>query len=164
MQPNNTISGVWQAGVMPTVQNLTGVAFTEEVGAHTFEITALNADGTAATLTGTVSALFLRADDTTIAIDGTITDGKAVVTLVADCYHVAGRFSVAVYVSDGTDSACVYAAVGNVYRSTSDNVLDSGTTIPTLAQLEAAYNACVEMVEDWSIATVAETTTYLGIT
>ena len=144
MQPINIIEGSWKQGVEPKVVNLTGTAFMEEAGAHTFQISAENADGTATAFTGTVSALFLRADNTTVAIDGTINQGMAEVTLVADCYHVAGRFSIAIYVSDGTDSTCVYAAVGNVYRTSSGVVIDSGATIPTLAQLQAAYQACVE--------------------
>ena len=144
MQPINIINGVWRQGVEPKVVNLTGTAFMEEAGAHKFSISAEDATGAATTFSGTVSALFLRADNTTVAIDGSISDGKAEVTLVSDCYHVPGRFCISVYISDGTDSACVYAAVGNVYRTSSDVVLDSGATIPTLAQLQAAYAACVE--------------------
>ena len=148
MQPTNIIEGVWQEGVEVKVQDLRGMAFTEEAGAHKFVISALDADGAETTFSGTVSALFLRADNTTVAIDGAIESGKATVTLVADCYHAAGRYSIAVYISDGTNSACVYAAVGNIFRTTSDVVIDSGATIPTLAQLQAAYADCVEAAED----------------
>ena len=148
MQPINIINGSWKQGVEPKVVNLTGTAFMEEAGAHVFHISAEDASGAAIAFTGTVSALFLRADNTTVAIDGEISEGAAEITLVSDCYHVPGRFSIAVYVSDGTDSACVYAAVGNVYRTSSDVVIDSGATIPTLAQLQAAYQACVEATAD----------------
>jgi hypothetical protein len=148
MQPINIIDGVWRQGVEPKVTNLTGTAFMEEAGAHKFRVTAQDAQGEETEFTGTVTALFLRSDNTTVALDGTIEGGAATVTLVSDCYHVPGRFSIAVYVSDGTDSACVYAAVGNVYRTSSDTVIDSGATIPTLAQLEAAYAACVQATED----------------
>lgn len=148
MQPINIINGSWKQGVEPKVVNLTGTAFMEEAGAHVFHISAEDASGAAIAFTGTVSALFLRADNTTVAIDGELNNGAAEVTLVSDCYHVPGRFSIAVYVSDGTDSACVYAAVGNVYRTSSDVVIDSGATIPTLAQLQAAYQACVEATAD----------------
>lgn len=148
MQPINIINGSWKQGVEPKVVNLTGTAFMEEAGAHVFHISAEDASGATIAFTGTVSALFLRADNTTVAIDGEISEGAAEVTLVSDCYHVPGRFSIAVYVSDGTDSACVYAAVGNVYRTSSDVVIDSGATIPTLAQLQAAYQACVEATAD----------------
>jgi len=148
MQPTNTINGVWRQGTEPKVQNLTGTAFMEEAGAHTFRVSGEDETGAALAFTGTVSALFLRADDTYIAIDGTLNNGAAEITLVSDCYHVPGRFSIAVYISDGTVSTCVYAAVGNVYRTTSEAGLDSGASIPTLAQLQAAYKACVEATKD----------------
>ena len=148
MQPTNTITGVWRQGTEPKVQSLAGTAFMEEAGAHTFHVTGEDATGAAVAFTGDVTAIFLRADDTYIALDGSLSDGAAEVTLVSDCYHVPGRFSIAVYVSDGTVSTCVYAAVGNVYRTTSDAGLDSGASIPTLAQLEAAYRACVQATED----------------
>lgn len=148
MQPTNTINGVWRQGTEPKVQNLTGTAFMEEAGAHTFRVSGEDETGAALAFTGTVSALFLRADDTYIAIDGTLNNGAAEVTLVSDCYHVPGRFSIAVYISDGTVSTCVYAAVGNVYRTTSGAGLDSGASIPTLAQLQAAYKACVKATGD----------------
>lgn len=159
MQPINIINGSWKQGVEPKVVNLTGTAFMEEAGAHVFHISAEDASGAAIAFTGTVSALFLRADNTTVAIDGKISDGAAEVTLVSDCYHVPGRFSIAIYVSDGTDSACVYAAVGNVYRTSSDVVIDSGATIPTLAQLQAAYQACIEATEQATNAVSYETQT-----
>lgn len=144
MQPINIIEGSWKQGVAPKVVNLTGTAFMEEAGAHTFRIRAQTEAGAATAFTGTVSALFLRSDNTTVSLDGVNADGVAEVTLVSDCYHVPGRFSIAVYVSDGVDSTCVYAAVGNVYRTSSDAVIDSGSAIPSLAQLQAAYEACVQ--------------------
>ena len=147
MQPTNTIDGYWREGEPTKVQNLTGLAFTEEAGAHTFRVHALDSDGAEVGFTGGVTALFLRADNKTFAIDGTADDGPAEVTLVSDCYHVPGRFSIAVYVSDGEVSTCVYAAVGSVYRTTSDVVMDSGAEIPTLAQLEQAYRDCVAATE-----------------
>lgn len=159
MQPINIINGSWKQGVEPKVVNLTGTAFMEEAGAHKFVITAQDESGAEIPFTGTISALFLRADNTTVAIDGTINSGKAEIVLVADCYHVAGRFSVAIYVSDGTDSACVYAAVGNIYRTSSDVVIDSGAEIPTLAQLQAAYQACIEATAQATNAVSYETQT-----
>jgi hypothetical protein len=118
----------------------------EESGAHIFHVEGANASGAVA-FTGDVSALFLRADDTYVRLDGSIVNGAAEVTLVSDCYHVPGRFSIAIYVSDGETSTCVYAAVGNVYRTSSDVGIDSGDGIPNLVQLTAAYNACVTATE-----------------
>ena len=121
---------------------LKGTAFMEEAGADTFEISDLPF------VPSGVLAHVLRSDDVAIAVDGTYTNGKAVVTLDADCYHVAGRLSVAIYITDASmNSQCVYACVGNVYRTVGDTELDSGTEVPTLAQMEAAYQACISATQ-----------------
>ena len=121
---------------------LPGTAFMEEAGADRFEISDLPF------VPSGVLAHVLRSDDVAIAVDGTYTNGKAVVTLDADCYHVAGRLSVAIYITDASmNSQCVYACVGNVYRTVGDTELDSGTEVPTLAQLEAAYQACISATQ-----------------
>ena len=126
-------------GEMP--EALKGTAFMEEAGVDTFIIS----DLPLTPASGGVLAHVLRADNVAIAIDGEVNaSGAAVVVLDADCYHVAGRLSVAIYVTDANEqSQCVYACVGNVWRTTSDTELDSGTVIPTLAQLETAYANCV---------------------
>ena len=135
----NVIERVWVQGTTTKVESLRGTAFTEEDGAHTFRIAGVDASGETVPLSGTVLAKILRADNITIDVSGTITDGVASVTMVGDCYHVPGRFSIVVYLSDGVTTIAIYAAVGDIYRATSDTELDSGTTVPSLAQLEAAY-------------------------
>lgn len=135
----NVIERVWVQGTTTKVESLRGTAFTEEDGAHTFRIAGVDASGETVPLSGTVLAKILRADNITIDVSGTITDGVASVTMVGDCYHVPGRFSIVVYLSDGVTTIAIYAAVGDIYRATSDTELDSGTTVPSLVQLEAAY-------------------------
>lgn len=135
----NVIERVWVQGTTTKVESLRGTAFTEEDGAHTFRIAGVDASGETVPLSGTVLAKILRADNITIDVSGTITDGVASVTMVGDCYHVPGRFSIVVYLSDGITTIAIYAAVGDIYRATSDTELDSGTTVPSLVQLEAAY-------------------------
>lgn len=135
----NVIERVWVQGTTTKVESLRGTAFTEEDGAHTFRIAGVDASGETVPLSGTVLAKILRSDNITIDVSGTITDGVASVTMVGDCYHVPGRFSIVVYLSDGVTTIAIYAAVGDIYRATSDTELDSGTTVPSLVQLEAAY-------------------------
>ena len=132
---------------MPEI--MTGTAYMEEALAHTYIITPPEG----VTYTGKVLAHVLRADDTAIAVDGTIdAQGRAVVTLIADCYHVAGRLQVAIYLTasddSGVPSECIYACVTAIYRTVGSVELDSGAEIPTLAQLEAAYDACVTATAD----------------
>ena len=157
MQPTNVIRGTWREGVEPNVVNLTGTAFMEEAGAHTFHIEGANASGAVA-FTGDVSALFLCASDAFLRLDGSIVNGAAEVTLDSRCYDVPGRFSIAIYVSDGTVVTCVYAAVGNVYRTSSDAMIDTGEGVPNLNQLMAAYRLCVSATQDAQTAALTAVT------
>lgn len=146
-------------GAVP--EHLTGPAFILESGADTIVIEDLPFTPTS----GGVIAYCLRADDQTIAVEGdTDTDGAAVITLDADCYHVAGKIVISVYITDTDGNVqCVYCMVGSVYRAQSGTILDSGVTVPSLAQLTAVYESCQSIVSGFSAATVAETKTYLGI-
>lgn len=135
---------IWAQGSGVRVETMPGTAFTEEARAHLFRIAGKDADGNNVQLSGTVLAKFLRADNQTIDIDGTVTNGVVNLTLVGDCYNVPGRFSLVIYLSDGTATAAIYACVGTVYRGTSGQELDSGTTVPSLAQLEAAYQNALD--------------------
>lgn len=163
MDPN-TITRVWTKGANVEVENLRGTAFTEEAKAHTFKITGVDADGEPLPLTGTVTARFLRADNTTIAIAGSISGGVASLTLVKDCYNVAGRFSLVIYLSDGTTVMAIYACVGNIYRATTDKTIDSGTTVPSLAELEGAYNSAVAAAASANSAAAAANKVNIALT
>ena len=66
----------WPGGSTLEVEPLRGTTFTEESGAHQFRISGVG--------TGTILAKFLRADDYTIDISGSVEDGAAVITLVSD--------------------------------------------------------------------------------
>lgn len=142
-------------GPAPVPELLTGTAFMAEAGADTFVIRDLPftpaawEDEDEQEHAG-VLAHVLRADDVAIAVDGSLDEtGAAVVTLPADCYHVPGRLSVAIYISDSAANvACVYACVGNVYRTVGGTELDSGTEVPDLTALQAAYNAAMGAVAE----------------
>lgn len=167
----NVISRVWTRNAEVVVEPLRGCAFTEEDGAHQFRIAGQDQNKTPVALSGTVLGKMIRADNVTIDISGSISSGEAVLTLVDDCYHVPGRFSLVIYLSDGTSSMAVYACVGNIFRGTSGQELDSGTTVPSLAELEAAYQNALAAAQDArdaaagipAVAALAETKTYLGI-
>ena len=133
----NIIERSWIQGATVAVEYLTGTAFSGENGAHTFRITGKDAEGQPVAVSGTVLAKILRADNITVDVSGSVVDGVAEVTLVGDCYHVPGRASIVIFLSDGTNTVTLYAAVFNVYRSTSGNEIDSGVNIPSLAELLA---------------------------
>lgn len=140
------ISRTWTQGSTVEVEPLRGTAFTEEDGAHQFRIAGEDSDRAPVTLAGTVLGKMIRADNVTIDISGSIVGGQAVLTLVDDCYHVPGRFSLVIYLSDGTTTVAIYACVGNIFRGTSGQELDSGTTVPSLAELEAAYEGALTVL------------------
>ena len=143
---NNTIKGTWTNNTFVPLQDLTGMVFQYEDGAHSFEIS--GSDGTSAiTLTGTVSCVFVRPDNADIAISGTITSGKAVVTLTDDCYYVPGRFFITIFLTNGTTKTAIYAGIGTVARTSGGAV--AGDTPQDVADLIAEidqYSALLDSV------------------
>jgi hypothetical protein len=124
---NNVIKRTWNQNKMVCIEDLSGMAFQSESGGHTFEISGTNDSGTAVSLSGTVEARFLRADNVKVTVAGTISSGKASVTLTSNCYTVAGRFSLTIFVTSNSQKVAVYSAVGNVVVT--DGV-SSGTVPP----------------------------------
>lgn len=125
------------------VENLRGYVFTGEIGGHTFEF-----DGVSTGLTG----YFMRANHTTIALQGS---GNTL-TLARDCYNVPGRFQLAVFATDGSDTTCIYAAVGAVVTSRDSTLIDSGSAVPTLDTLLAQIEACRDAAALANAAAVAQ--------
>jgi hypothetical protein len=100
--------------------------------------------GTAAAVSGTVSGRFLRADETTVYFTGTLSGNVASITLPQSCYNVNGRFGFVVFVSGSNVTSAIYAVAGNVYRSTSETIIDPTGEIPSLEELMAEIEACEE--------------------
>ena len=121
-------------------ENLWGVTFNGEDGAHQFIITGVP--------TGTVTAYMMRADGTTCTVDGTNDGGTATITLNADCYNVPGRFTLSIFVGDTGERVCVYVCVGTVYRTRTATIIDSGDVVPSLDDV-------IDMYDDVRVATAA---------
>lgn len=143
----NIFERKWVHGSSVIVENLPGIMFSGECRAHVFRISGKNTDGSAMALSGSVLAKVLRADNVTVDVSGTVTGGVASVTLARDCYNVPGRLSIVIFLSDGTNTVTIYAAVVNVYRSSSGVEIDSGVDVPTLTELLAKIEACEEATE-----------------
>ena len=129
------------------VDQLEGPLYQLENGGHTFEITCLM-DGAAASVSGTVSARFLRADEETVYFTGTLTGNVVSITLPQSCYVSNGRFGLVVFVSGNDITSAVYAVAGSVYRSTSDHIIDPTEEIPSLEDLIAKIGECEEATAD----------------
>lgn len=127
------------------VDSLTGVAFTTEAEAHQF-VVQCEQHGEDLTLTGTVSAKFIRADGNTIQLVGSIDDGAAVVTLVQDCYNVQGRFQLAIFNTVGDTKLCIYACVGTVQKTQSGSLIDGGSVIDDVEDLIADIQTAVQSI------------------
>ena len=127
------------AAVCP--EALQGTLFATESDAHKFIITAYR-NGEVVTLDGTVTGAFIRSDDATVELSGSVADGKATITLEASCYVKTGRFSLTVY-NTGTNGskAAVYACVGNVRNTTTDTIVDPGSVVPDVSDIVAEYTA-----------------------
>ena len=140
--PNNEIRRVWVQGEPVRLDVLRGMMYTEENGAHTFKITGRDSQGASIPLSGTVLCKFTRSDNYTIAVSGATAQGVASVTLARDCYNVPGRFSMVIQLYTGQGEILViYSAIGDIQRSSSGRELDSGAPVPSLVELEDAYNA-----------------------
>lgn len=89
-------------------------------------------------LTGAgVTGYFIRADGSTVVIDGTVSDGKAVLELPGACYAFPGRFSLVIKASLGDVIHTILWVEGAVSRSHTDKVIDPGEVVPTLDELLA---------------------------
>lgn len=115
---------------------LPGSLFTTESKAHQFLI-GCTQSGLPVTLSGTVSAKFIReANNTTILMSGSISGGKASLILPADCYNISGRFDLTIFVTASNVTTCIYSATGSVKAAQDGTLVDEGTVVPSIEQLQ----------------------------
>lgn len=120
---NNVIERTWLRKGLTFVEDLRGTAFTYENKGHTFIITGFEeSGGDEIAFSGTVSGSFIRSDGTTTALTGAVSDGKASITLVEECYGVSGRGTLTVFVTSGGQKTAIYSAVLNIVRSSTAKV------------------------------------------
>lgn len=132
------------------VENIYNAIYNGEAQTHKFVITG-TVDGVETAFTGTVSAKFLRADNTTVVMAGSLEDGKAVVTLGDPCYEVPGRFRLAIFVTNSNVTTCVYAAIGICARTSSSTEVDGSEIIPSIADLiQEIEDAVASIPADYS--------------
>ena len=118
----NIIKRTWHQNQMVKIEPLNGFAFQAESGGHTFQISGVDDSGNAVPISGTIAGVFLRPDNTDVALSGSASGGVASVTLTAECYAVPGRFLMTVYATSGSNKGTIYAAMGTVSRTTSGAV------------------------------------------
>lgn len=141
---NNIIKRVWNQNRMVNIEDLRGMAFQAEDDAHTFEISGIDGAGDPVALTGTVTGVFMRPDGTDVALTGTASDGVVSVTLDNDCYAVAGRFGLTIFVTGDSVTTAVYACVGTVAQTSYGTV--AGDTPQDVVDLINAINAAIASI------------------
>lgn len=141
---NNIIKRVWNQNRLVNIEDLTGMVFQAEAGGHTFEISGVDDEGNAVALSGSVAGVFRRPDNADIALTGAASDGVVSVTLSADCYAVPGRFALTIFVTSGSQTVAVYAAVGTVAATSGGSV--AGDTPESVADLIADIEAAVATI------------------
>ena len=117
--------------------------------------------GAAASLSGTVSGLVIRQDDTTIGVTGTLSGNKAYVDLPEAAYAVPGQIQVAIRLTTGNTKTVLGACTGNVVRSQTGTVVDPGNAItdrlPALPTANGTYNLrCVKSNSGTTLSWVAD--------
>lgn len=136
---NNIIKRTWKRKELVSIDNLSGYLFQDESSGHTFQIQCEDESGIAS-FTGSVSATFLRPDNTDVSITGSIYNGVAYVTLTADCYKVSGKFGITIFNTADSQKTAIYAGIGTVSRTSSGNApASAGQSVADLiARIDAA--------------------------
>ena len=140
------IERIWKQGTPVQVDNLSGTAFTGEAQAHTFRISGQDSSGEALSITGAITAKFITSTQVVVPLTGSIDSGAAVVTLTSECYAVPGNFVFAIYATNGSVTQCIYACVGNVFRTSAGSAAYPTAAIPDLVTLVNAVQAAIASV------------------
>lgn len=146
---NNVINRVWNQNRMVTIEDLKGMIFQAESGGHTFQISGVDDAGNIIALSGSVAGVFLRPDNTDVAITGSASGGVVSVTLPANCYDVPGRFGLTVFVTANGQKTAVYAAMGTVSR-TSSGTVSPGTTSDVVDLINQINAAVATIPASWT--------------
>ena len=123
------------------VEDLSGVTFSAESFAHTFNITRTDDYG----YEGEITARFVRGDGVTVFVEGAVatTGNKAVVDLPPECYAAPGPFLLVIFhvIPDIDQAYAIYAARGTVLASESGTTIAASGTMDNIeAQIQAILN------------------------
>ena len=143
--PINSIDLVCEMTHPVEVQYINGNLFSFDHGGNAVHVYVKYA-GEPVEIAGSVSANVIRADGTTVAVPGAVSGSMAYVILPQSCYAVPGVVSVVVKVTEDTTVTTIAAFVANVYRSSTDTIVDPGTIIPSVQNLISAIETAVASI------------------
>ncbi len=154
---NNVIVRKWKNTGFVKVDDLSGLAFTGESGAHSFRIQGFDADDNKQPITGTISGKFWNKDtDITTPLTGSLDDGDALVTFDPACYANDGLFVLTLFSTNGSTVTCIYCGVGSVKTSQSSTIAYPTAAIPDVDDLiREVQNVMANIPQDYSSLTGA---------
>jgi hypothetical protein len=91
---------------------------------------------------------FIRADGNTIVISGTVEGNKAYVDLPETCYAVEGGFTLAIKLSDGTQTGTIRIVDGTVVNTSNGSIIDPGSVVPDLTDIMAVIGRIEAAAEE----------------
>ena len=114
-----TITRQMTKNAIKNIEDLKVILFEGEVNAHKFVIEPT--DGIS--FSGySVTAKFVRPDDTNVTVAGNVTNGNANLTLTAGCYQATGYYKLFIYVvKENVETVCIYACTGPVVSTVGQN-------------------------------------------
>ena len=133
----------WIQGKAPIPDDLSEFAFQGEASADTFVIDGKTASGSAVNITGTIIGVYLGENNNMVPLVGTVSDGKATVTLDDPCYKIPGRFILSIYAVNGTQTICIYCGIGIMFRTQSGRLAYPSKAIPDIQDLIERANAVI---------------------
>lgn len=111
--------------------------------AHIFQIN-VTRNGVPETLTGAgCSATFVRADDVSVPLDGTVDGNTASVTLTDACYRVPGKFKLTINLSTTEITSAIFIGDGSIMVTSTDTIVDEEKIIPSLEDIIAQQQASI---------------------
>lgn len=132
------------------VQYVDGNVFSGDNGGNTINVYVMEG-GQPATIGGEVTASVIRADGATVPVSGSLSGNRAYVTLPQACYAIPGPISIVIKLTLNEVVTTICALVANVYRSSTDTVVDPGQIIPDInALIEAINEAVASIPADYS--------------
>ena len=114
------------------VQPIDGNLFSADNGANRVGVILTN-NGQSVNITGGIAGYFIRSDEATVIISGSSSGNRGWVDLPASAYVKTGPFSLVIKNGNTAIGACT----GYVYRSSTDEIVDPGHTIPSIEELLA---------------------------
>lgn len=136
---------------------MTPLLATGDQQAHRIVVEVLRS-GRPVDITGvSITGGFVRADDVTVPLTGTVVGGKAQVTLPQACYRVSGPFGLAIRLVQGKEISTIFVGRGVVTRVDSDSVIDPEHKIPSLEELLAMVDKLEQVTETASGAATRAT-------